>query len=97
MNGRRGTVCETPEENIGRPELAGRISVSFRVEYPPASSRYATTRLLSAPQPSSFHLISLSLSHHPFTIDPILQIELDEPDDQGLFIVHLRPANLLLI
>jgi hypothetical protein len=27
MNGRRGTVCETPEENIGRPELAGRISV----------------------------------------------------------------------
>jgi hypothetical protein len=28
MNGRRGTVCETPEENIGRPELAGRISVS---------------------------------------------------------------------
>ena len=29
MNGRRGTVCETPEENIGRPELAGRISVSL--------------------------------------------------------------------
>ncbi len=28
MNGRRGTVCETPEENIGRPELSGRISVS---------------------------------------------------------------------
>jgi len=50
MNGRRGTVCETPEENIGRPELAGRISV-----------------------------------------------ELDEPDDQGLTIVHLRPVNLMLI
>lgn len=50
MNGRRGTVCETPEENVGRPELAGRIS-----------------------------------------------IELDEPDDQGLCIVHLRPANLMLI
>ena len=29
MNGRRGTVCETPEENIGRSELAGRISVSL--------------------------------------------------------------------
>ena len=28
MNGRRGTVCETPDENVGRPELAGRISVS---------------------------------------------------------------------
>lgn len=50
MNGRRGTVCETPEENIGRPELSGRIS-----------------------------------------------IELDEPDDQGLTIVHLRPANLMVI
>ena len=34
MNGRRGTVCETPDENIGRPELAGRISVScMRVMY----------------------------------------------------------------
>jgi hypothetical protein len=31
MNGRRGTVCETPEENIGRPELAGRISVCLFV------------------------------------------------------------------